>query len=94
MPFPKQTARAFTRANIENLKTGQMGVYGLYKQGQWIYIGRGDIRARLLDHFNGDNACIVRAVATHWYDVVTADHVAQEKKLILEYDPACNQKVG
>lgn len=58
MPFPQQNPLAFTRANIENLNPNQLGCYGLYIQGEWIYIGRGDIRQRLLDHLNGDNDLI------------------------------------
>lgn len=94
MPFPQQTPRQFNRANIEALNPGQNGCYGLYKQGLWIYVGRGDIRARLLAHLNGDNPSITRAKPTHWVDVVTPNAIAMEKTLILELGPLCNQKVG
>lgn len=94
MPFPSQTPRAFTKANIEAINPGQTGCYGLYREGVWIYVGRGDIRDRLLNHFNGGNACITREKPTHWVDVVTSDDVAEEKKLIVELTPVCNQKVG
>jgi hypothetical protein len=94
MPFPKQTPRAFTRANIEALNVGQIGCYGLFKDGTWIYVGKGDIRARLLDHLNGDNADILRNGPTHWVDVVTANCDADEKGLIVELSPCCNKKVG
>ncbi len=94
MPFPNQTPRAFTRANIEALNPNQMGCYGLYNANGWIYIGKGDIRQRLLAHLNGDNLCIVLSAPSHWVDVVTNNYDLEEKKLILEFKPSCNQKVG
>jgi hypothetical protein len=94
MPFPKQQPRAFTRANIEALAPGQMGCYGLCRGSLNIYVGKGDIRQRLLDHLNGDNSCITRNGPTHWVDVVTNDMDAEEKRLILEYQPVCNKRVG
>ena len=94
MPFPKQTPREFTRANIEAMDENQMGVYGLFADGPWIYIGSGDLRQRLLDHLNGDNPCITRAGPTHWADVACDDYVDREKWLIDEYHPTCNEKVG
>lgn len=94
MPFPNQTARAFTRANVEALTKGQNGCYGLFKQGTWIYIGKGDIRQRLLDHLSNDNPCITRQQPTHWVDEVTGNMDNREKQLIQEFAPACNQKVG
>jgi len=71
-----------------------MGVYGLLKSNQWVYIGSGDIRQRLLDHLNGDNSCIVSEKPTHWVDVVTANYIEEERRLILECDPVCNKGVG
>lgn len=95
MPFPTQTARAFTRANVEALNPSQYGCYGLFRdRGPRIYIGKGDIRQRLLDHLNGDNPRITRENPTHWYDEVTSNADAREKQLIVELNPICNRKVG
>ncbi len=95
MPFPQQSARAFTRVNVEGLKPNQIGCYGLFRdRGPWVYVGRGDIRARLLAHLNGDNSCITKEGPTHWMDVLTNDDAKEEMRLILEYGPICNQKVG
>ena len=96
MPFPKQESKSFTHSTVLSLKEGQMGCYGLFKSGTWVYVGEGegDIRARLLDHLNGDNACITREQPTHWLDEVTDDHVEREKELIREFAPACNKRVG
>ena len=94
MPFPQQSARAFTKANVEMITPGQVGVYGIYRQGQWIYVGSGDIRERLLRHINGDNPLIMAARPTHWVDEVTSNYVQREKTLIIELSPLCNQRVG
>lgn len=94
MPFPNQTPNPFTRAGIEVLTPGQMGCYGLFNAGGWIYVGRGDIRQRLLAHLEGDNTLIILRQPTHWVAAVTASHVEMEKALIVECQPACNQKVG
>lgn len=95
MPFPKEnSSRIFNRANIEGLDPNQHGVYGLFKEGTWIYVGKGDIRQRLLDHLNGDIPCITREQPTHWIDEVTHDADERERQLILEFTPICNQRVG
>ena len=95
MPFVQQTPRAFTRGSVEALNPNQVGVYGLYKPGSWVYIGKGDIRQRLLDHLNGGNPCITRLQPTHWVDEVTpGDPSARERQLIAELQPLCNQRVG
>lgn len=86
--------RAFTKANIEALNAGQIGCYGLYRETTWVYIGPGDIRDRLLAHLNGDNPCITRETPTHWVDVVTSDDENEEKRLITQYTPVCNKRVG
>lgn len=94
MPFPKQTPRTFNRTNIESINSGQIGCYGLYRGNTWIYVGKGDIRQRLLDHFNGDNSCITRMRPSHWVDAVTTSEDELEKQLILELSPSCNKRVG
>ena len=97
MPFKQQQPRIYTRTNVEMFNPGQIGVYGLLKQGrwvEWIYVGKGDIRQRLLDHLNGDNPCITKSGPTHWVAEVTGDYDNREKTLIVELDPTCNQKVG
>ena len=94
MPFPQQTPRAFSRSEIESLTVNQNGCYGLFRQGAWIYVGKGDIRARLLAHLNGDNPAILRERPTHFVTVLTSDMDNREKQLILELNPICNKKVG
>lgn len=94
MAFPPQTPRLFTKAAIEVLNPNQNGVYGIFREGCWIYVGRGDIRARLLSHVAGNNPAITAQRPTHFVASVTQNDVALERQLILELKPAANQKVG
>ena len=94
MPFPNQTLFPFTKASIEQLEPDHTGCYGLFKEDKWVYVGRGDIRGRLLDHLGGDNECITAEKPTHFVTVVTDDMIEIEKQLIVELDPECNKKVG
>ena len=96
MAFPQQTSRMFTKQDIESLNPNQYGVYGIFKQNQWIYVGKGDIKTRLLSHLNGENPCIAGARPTHWVAELCVDPKmsSREKELIIELDPPCNKKVG
>lgn len=95
MPFVAQTPRPLTRQQALMLSPGQFGVYGLFKSGVWVYVGRGDIRQRLLDHINGDNPMIATQRPTHWVsEVIRGDAAARERTLIRELNPASNQKIG
>jgi hypothetical protein len=94
MAFPTQTPRAFTRASIEQLNPSQNGVYGIFRQDAWIYVGRGDIRDRLLSHVAGNNPAITAQKPTHFVTMVTTNDVAVERQLIIELGPLANQKVG
>ena len=94
MPFPAQTPRAFTKTNVEALNPNQYGCYGLLKNGTIIYVGKGDIRTRLLAHLNGDNILISLWSPDQWVDGISTDMDNWEKQLILEFNPVCNQRVG
>lgn len=95
MPFPPQTPRSFDLPNVEAITPGQIGVYGLLRNGAFVYIGKGDIRERLLAHLRGDNVLIAQHGPTHWVDeVVKGDPSSREKTLIIEFAPICNRRVG
>ena len=93
MPFTTPP-RPFTKQDVMSLMEGQNGVYGLRSTFRWVYVGKGDIRARLLGHLNGDNPCITRERPNTWYgEVYGNDPSAREKQLIAELDPVCNRKL-
>lgn len=95
MAFNNPTAYQWTEASILASAPRSTGVYGIFNQ-RWIYVGRGDIQTRLLAHFRGDNPCITRNVPTGFTFDVCAEAVstAREKALIVELNPACNQRLG
>lgn len=94
MPFVKQDPRSYTRQGVEALSQDQNGVYGLFREDVWVYVGRGDIRERLLAHLNDDNPCITREKPTHFVAGVTSQSESRERELILELNPICNRRVG
>ncbi len=73
------------------------GVYAIYKPSAWIYIGESrDVQARLLEHLNGDNACILQQGPTGFQcEAVAANQrVARQDALILALAPTCNRRLG
>ncbi len=91
MPFPQQPLRFFDREDISTVPLGQRGVYGLFRQGQCVYVGAGEIRERLLKNLDGDNALISYYEPTHWmYEAVPGDTTELKSKLIQEYHPLAN----
>lgn len=96
MAFNAQVSRNFTKQDVEALRPNQTGVYGIFNSSKWIYVGKGDIRQRLLDHLNGDKPCILNAGPTHWVGEVLSDPVMsnREKELIAELNPSCNERIG
>lgn len=94
MPFSTSNAYPFTRSAIESLAPDQQGVYGLFKTNVWVYIGKGNIRQRLLDHYNGDNPCITREAPTHWIAEPCRNTDEREEDLLREIPTVCNQRIG
>jgi len=89
MPFPPQKPQPFERASVEAVATGTVGCYGLFRKDRWVYIGKGDIRQRLLAHLQGDNPWLVDHQPTHWVAVETVDYDSAERELVLACDPVC-----
>lgn len=94
MPFPNQTLRFFNRQNILAIHGNPTGVYGIVSGNKVIYVGKGDIKQRLLAHLNGDNPSITALSPTHWVDEVTSLLDNREKELIIEFNPPANKRLG
>lgn len=94
MGFPAQQARPFTRQQVEALNPNQFGVYGIYNARGCLYVGKGDVRTRLLAHLGGDIPCITMNGPSYWLDEVTSNMDLRERELILELRPSCNQRIG
>jgi len=93
MPF-KYPMRQYTKEGILNLDPNQNGIYGIFRENIAIYVGSGDIRSRLLDHWNGDNPCITQHEPNLWAAEVTKGELTpREGELIREYEPICNKVI-
>lgn len=68
------------------------GVYGLFN-AFWIYIGEAEnLRARLLEHLDGDDPCIVRFQPSGFaFELASPkDRRGRHEQLIRELQPLCN----
>ncbi len=98
MSFSNQNRYPFTAQGIAAYAPARSGVYGIFKQGDWIYIGEaGNIQTRLYDHLNGNSdqsACILCNGASHFtYELVEASiRVVRETALRNELGGLCNQQ--
>ena len=94
--FIEQVPRMFNLLNIRAIDDKYTGVYGLFREGVWIYVGKGNIRQRLLLHLNGDNTDITLQRPTHFVDEIWQDPQMslREKQLIVSLKPACNKKAS
>lgn len=95
MPFPSTTGHFFNDSYVRANAPNRSGVYGLYTQTQWFYVGESDdIQRRLLEHLSESGTCISRHAPTGFiYELAEASsRVARQNALIRELAPACNQK--
>ena len=89
MPFPQQAPQPFTRDVVARLADGQKGVFGLFRPGTWVYIGKGDIKAELKSILGGSNDCIGKQNPTHFVTVIIGNMDAAVAQLIKETQPTC-----
>jgi hypothetical protein len=95
VPFAENRYRRhrFARESIELNAPESSGVYGLFS-ALWIYVGEADnIRARLLEHFDGDDhdPCIAHHQPTGFaFELIPpADRSRRQEQLIKELLPIC-----
>ena len=95
MPFATFAGWNFTQdAILANAPKGS-GVYAIFKQGAWLYVGEsGDIQARLLQHLNQPEQCIQQREPTGFlFELWPADRrVKRRNELIQELHPPCNAR--
>jgi excinuclease UvrABC nuclease subunit len=98
MSWNGSTGFLYNEQSIINNAPAGSGVYAIYRENQWIYIGEsGNVRDRLLEHIRRqENPCIVRSNPTHFaYELVAAPYrVQRQDQLIAEFHPSCNQRFG
>lgn len=69
------------------------GVYAIFREGYWIYIGQADdIRDRLMAHLNGEDRCIARYLPTAFSFELWAPGERSDRwhELVSELNPPCN----
>lgn len=92
MAFPPQEPRPFTVESIEELVPRQRGCYAIFTQTmEPIYVGKGDIRKKLLEHLQGRPPSIARHRPAFWKAIITTNPDGEQKRLIYELDPICNR---
>ena len=88
---------AFTQDNASKAPD-QKGVYQIEaSDGTLIFVGQGDISARLLSHLRRENtadACIFRHNPTQYRREVCADAEDKESRLLSQFSTLCNQRIG
>ncbi len=95
MGFPPQAPGFFNEMGVSSVPDSARGVYGLYRDGTWVYVGKGEIKNRLLAHLRGDNSCITRERPAHFFIEPTVLRMdLREIELIRELDPICNRRLG
>jgi hypothetical protein len=94
MAFPNQTPGTFTVFGVQSIQSGLIGCYGIYRPGQWIYVGKSeaDIRGRLVEHLWDRR--ILNEYPTNFVIELTPNAVDREERLILELGPLLNQRIG
>jgi excinuclease UvrABC nuclease subunit len=96
MPWLNAGWYPWNSAAITSAAPAASGVYAIASGREWIYIGEaGDVRIRLLQHFNGDNPCVSAGNPDQFsWELVRGDQprVARQDALILEMRPRCNQR--
>jgi len=118
MPFSSLNKRTFQRESIDQLQQGLRGCYGLFREEPVRGFGSGilppkelcirvgqsiDIRRRLIEYLNDDDACVsLQNPAFFYFEQITPqgfalllgttdDLDARERALITEYNPICNR---
>ena len=73
------------------MNSEQYGVYGIFAGPVWVYVGKGNIRERLLAHLKGDNACIRAQRPTHyvWEVTSTTNAAIRQRELTVDLSPIC-----
>ena len=88
---------AYNAMSISKHAPNASGVYAIFREGLWIYIGEtSDIRRRLQEHLDGDHRCIARYLPTAFsFELWPAGERAQRyNELVSELSPPCNHVFG
>jgi hypothetical protein len=95
MPFNQFIPRNFTLGAVQMYAPITSGVYGISNAHEWIYIGETDnIQNSLLTHLQSLHTSLMKREPTGFVFEVCdqARRSARQDRLVLEYEPTCNQQ--
>jgi excinuclease UvrABC nuclease subunit len=97
MGFNASAQGYFTAAGIIASAPRSSGVYGIFNENEWIYVGESaDMETRLLEHVRGtsdQSGCILRRKPTGFLCEPCSEltRTLRELVLIRELSPTCNR---
>jgi len=93
MPFPEQPRHPFAAEEIGRLPIGKRGVYGLFNDEGCVFVGKGNLRERLLGHLKSGYTEEARSIRNHaptyFLYEETENFVVRHMGLVVEYEPKC-----
>ena len=92
MPW-RNRGYSYNENSISKRAPSASGVYAIFREGLWIYIGEtDDIRGRLFAHLKGDNQCIRKYRPTGFSFELCApgERTARYHELVSDLSPPCN----
>ena len=93
MPWNNPVPYVFGFFSVMDNAPAESGIYAIYNDKSYIYIGEADdIRARLINHLNGDYPCILsRHPRAFSFELCPCGgRFRRQTELIRELTPACN----
>jgi len=96
MPWNNKVGYPLTEQNVVSRVPPTSGVYGIYRDNNWVYFGESDnLSRRLHEHLSDASHAMHRYAPLHFsFEVLPLGRVARQDQLICEFNPACNQKLG
>lgn len=83
---------SFNMMGLSVVPPHAVGVYGLRNSRGIVYIGKGELRSRLLSHLRGDNPEITKHRPTEFTFEFNPDPDDRERWLISYYMPPANKQ--
>ena len=97
MPWRNPRGFTYSEKSISKNAPNASGVYAIFREGLWIYIGEADdIRGRLQEHLDGGDRCIARYLPTAFSFELCPEKERAERRteLIADLSPPCNRIFG
>ena len=98
MPWNGTTGFPFNRQSVTASAPEASGVYALFNNGIWVYIGEAqNIKDRLLQHLTKSHSLLIERANPQWFAwelVFGVYRIARQNQLILELKPSSNQRLG